>query len=161
MNRTGHEAPLKGKPLGFEPVHFLAGLLVTAVGVYVLVNGFGYGIGTARRMGAGYFPSVLGALLVLIGIGIVVFDARRADPVAIGDSPVRSILAILAAIATFAVLIRPLGLALAAFAAAFISSFASEKVTALGAAVTAILVALGAVLIFSYGIGLQMKVFPL
>ena len=61
----------------------LAGALLVATGAAAVFAGFGYGMGTLRAMGSGFYPVVLGVLLVLIGavllaalmtaLGVVVF----------------------------------------------------------------------------------------
>jgi Tripartite tricarboxylate transporter TctB family len=46
---------------------FLAGLLFAVIGCVAIVVARNYPFGTTMRMGAGYFPTVLGALLILLG----------------------------------------------------------------------------------------------
>jgi hypothetical protein len=47
---------------------FWTGFLYVAFGVSAVVIARDYGMGTALKMGAAYFPTVLGILLTLIGI---------------------------------------------------------------------------------------------
>jgi hypothetical protein len=47
---------------------FWAGLLYIAFGAAAVLIGRDYTFGTASRMGAGFFPTVLGGLLIVIGI---------------------------------------------------------------------------------------------
>ncbi|MBV5331034.1 tripartite tricarboxylate transporter TctB family protein, partial [bacterium] len=54
-------------PLIGNPKDFFAGLLFMAFGLAALVLSGDYTIGTAARMGAGYFPRVLGILLLGMG----------------------------------------------------------------------------------------------
>ena len=51
---------------------FLAGLLFLAIGAAAVVAARDYPMGTAMRMGSGYFPTVLGAILGLFGIYLIV-----------------------------------------------------------------------------------------
>jgi hypothetical protein len=46
---------------------FLAGSLFIAIGVVAVAVARNYPFGTAMRMGSGYFPSVLGGILILLG----------------------------------------------------------------------------------------------
>ena len=47
-----------------HPKDFYSGVLFIAFGVAALVIGSNYALGTAARMGPGYFPRILGILLV-------------------------------------------------------------------------------------------------
>ena len=50
-----------------HPKDFLAGLIFVAFGIAAIVLGSGYPLGTAARMGPGYFPRILGILLIVLG----------------------------------------------------------------------------------------------
>ena len=47
---------------------FWSGVMLIAIGAAAVVIGRDYPFGTALRMGAGFFPLVLGAVLVLFGV---------------------------------------------------------------------------------------------
>ena len=51
-----------------NPRDFWTGVIYVAVGTAAVVIARDYGLGTAFRMGPGYFPTILGGLLVLIGL---------------------------------------------------------------------------------------------
>jgi Tripartite tricarboxylate transporter TctB family. len=53
-----------------------AGLLFIVLGASFAIGAWGYRMGTAARMGPGYFPFWLGIILAVIGI-IVAFNALR------------------------------------------------------------------------------------
>lgn len=59
---------------------FVTGLLFAAIGAWFAFAGADYGIGTARRMGPGYFPVMIGGALFLVGLGLILKTAfaRRA-----------------------------------------------------------------------------------
>lgn len=50
---------------------FFAGLLYASVGGAFAIGATNYSLGTAARMGPGYFPLMLGVLLCLIGLYII------------------------------------------------------------------------------------------
>jgi hypothetical protein len=56
---------------------FLSGLMFMGFGVVAVVTARNYPMGTTMRMGPGYFPTCLGALLVLMGLAIAVRALRR------------------------------------------------------------------------------------
>ncbi len=47
---------------------FRAGLLFVAAGLFFAGLGARYSFGTAAQMGAGYFPTLLGIVMALIGL---------------------------------------------------------------------------------------------
>ncbi len=57
---------------------FAAGLFFLLLGLAVAGTASRYPIGTAMRMGPGYFPMLLGAILALLGLGIAI-KALRAN----------------------------------------------------------------------------------
>ena len=59
---------------------FISGLLFMGVGVSFAWGASGYTIGNGARMGAGYFPLVLGVLLAVLG-GVITFKALVVETV--------------------------------------------------------------------------------
>ncbi|MBN8937814.1 MAG: tripartite tricarboxylate transporter TctB family protein, partial [Rhizobiales bacterium] len=51
---------------------FAAGLLFIGIAIGVLWMGWSYPTGTAVRMSAGYFPRLLGGILLLLGLIVFV-----------------------------------------------------------------------------------------
>ena len=50
-----------------HPKDFYAGLMYASIGAGVVLIARDYNIGTSVRMGPGYFPIILGTLLILVG----------------------------------------------------------------------------------------------
>ncbi len=50
-----------------SPKDLVAGLLFIAVGIAAIAIAANYTLGTAARMGPGYFPRILGILLIVLG----------------------------------------------------------------------------------------------
>jgi hypothetical protein len=71
---------------------FVGGILVLLIGIGAMVQGQTYNIGTLNRMGPGYFPVALGAILAGIG-GVILIAAylstrlatRTEDPYSVPD----------------------------------------------------------------------------
>jgi hypothetical protein len=55
----------------------IGGALLIALGLYVAISAFGFGLGTASRMGAGYYPLLLGVTAVLVGLAIAITGLRE------------------------------------------------------------------------------------
>src|SRR6185295_10807035 len=87
---------------------FWAGLMLIAVGTLAVVLARDYPLGTVVRMGPGYFPVVLGALLVLFGIYVLAKGLRGADKIEAGWSP-RALIVLPLALALFGFLMDRAG----------------------------------------------------
>ena len=59
-----------------HPKDFVAGLMFVAVGAAAIVIAANYPLGTAARMGPGYFPRILGILLILLGSALALRALR-------------------------------------------------------------------------------------
>ena len=105
----------------------LAGLIFVAFGLGFAVLSMSYEIGSTLKMGPGYFPFVLGALLVLLGGAIVVKGFRAGVAEEIGVIPWRALALILGAVILFGVSVRGLGLVPTVFVVAVMSVFASRR----------------------------------
>lgn len=142
-------------------VDLIAGAAVFALGLLVLFVSSDYEFGSTRRMGPGYFPIGLGAILIVSGLAIALVDGRKGE----GDTPLprlpwRVIAAIAAAMSVFAFLIETVGLAASIFAAVFISSLAEADVKIVRALLVATGMAALSVLIFNLGLDFQVEAFP-
>lgn len=116
----------------------LAGLVFVAFGLAFAVVATSYEIGSPLRMGPGYFPFVLGCLLVLLGGLIAAKGLLAGEGEAIGAIPWRAVGLIIAAVLFFGLTVRGLGLVPSVFVTALMSGFASRRTTLLmGLLVTA------------------------
>lgn len=136
----------------FRRQDVLGGVLLVAFGVAGLVLGASLEMGTARRMGPGFFPTVLSWLVIGLG-GLVAVRgfARAGEPVTgIGWRP---LVLITIAVVSFQLLIDRAGLALATVAVVALGSFAGRDVRPGEVAVLCVAMAISAVLLFIYALG--------
>ena len=87
---------------------FWAGVMLIATGVGAMIVARNYSFGSALRMGPGYFPSVLGGLLVLFGLWLVVAGLRRNEKIE-GNWSLRALIVLPLALALFGVLMEHAG----------------------------------------------------
>lgn len=135
-----------------------AGVMFAGIGLAALFLAFGYQIGRPERMGPGFFPAVVGGLLVLTGLALAVRGLlREGTPVEL-MSP-RVFVAILSVVA-FALLIRPAGLIVAVVACVLISSGAGRGVRIVETLVLTVVLTAGVWLVFRVGLGIPIPVWP-
>ena len=132
---------------------FWAGLSLVVVGAVAYVMALGYPMGTALRMGAGYFPQVLSALLVLFGIVLILRALRSTDSVT-GPVSWRALIIMPIALALFGFLVDRAGFVPALFALVFCSAAAGKEFKVLEVLALAIGLTALSVAVFIYGLGL-------
>lgn len=146
------------KSLKFDTVNLLCGLLFIGLGLFFGLQALALDLGTTFRMGPGYFPFVLAGTLCLFG-AIILIQSTRVESEAIGPIAWRGILLILSAPIFFGLTVRGLGFVPAVFLTALIASFASSRMKPLTALILSVSLAIFAVLVFSYGLGLPFRRF--
>jgi len=133
-----------------------AGLSVSTVGLAFLIGALGLDIGTAHRMGPGYYPLTVAGAAIVVGLVNALIVRPRTDD---GDPETiawRPLFAVLAGIAVFAATVERLGLVPAVVAAVLLSAAGDRSARWLGALLLAFVAALGAWLIFRVGLGLEL-----
>jgi hypothetical protein len=109
-----------------SPKDFWAGLLYAGFGGAAIVIARDYGMGSSSRMGPAYFPTVLGSLLLLIGIASLIRSFfAKGEP--IGDIAWKGMFLVTLATVLFGVLLRPAGLVAALSVLILVSAAASVK----------------------------------
>src|SRR5262245_13426102 len=110
-----------------SPKEFWAGLIFVVLGAAFVALALQYRLGDLHRIGPGMFPTLVGTLLV--GLGLVV--ATRAlvlDGPAIERVQVRPLIVSLAAIVLFALALQWLGLVAAIAVLVLVGAYASREV---------------------------------
>ncbi|MDI6029183.1 tripartite tricarboxylate transporter TctB family protein [Corticibacterium sp. UT-5YL-CI-8] len=137
---------------------FLLGAFYIAVGAiyggYTLED---LPIGSALNMGPGYFPLVLSALLIIIGVIVALrTTVMLSDEAAFSNFPWRGFIMISLASIAFALLARGAGIILASIVTVMIASWASREATWKSSMVTSIILAAFCAAVFVYGMGLPL-----
>lgn len=109
-----------------SPKDFGAGALYVAFGLAAVWIGRDYTFGTGARMGPGYFPSVLGGLLVLFGLAAIVRSfVQSGGPM--GTIAWKPLFLVVFATVLFGFLLPRVGLPVSLILLALVSAAASEK----------------------------------
>jgi putative tricarboxylic transport membrane protein len=130
-----------------------AGLLLIAIGAAAVLVARDYQFGNALRMGPGYVPVVLGAMLMLFGIGVLATGLPRGETLEASWS-LRALIILPLSLVLFGFLIDRAGFVPALMVLIFGSAAASREfrpveVLLFSAALTALAVA-----VFVWGLGL-------
>ena len=137
----------------------LAGLLFLAIGTGAIVVARDYPFGTAMRMGSGYFPTVLGAILVLFGVFLMARGARSGEQTQItwGWKPLACIVL---SMVLFAFLMPRVGLVPALMALFFVSAFGGREFRVKEVLALTVVMTAFAVIVFVYVLKLPFQLFP-
>jgi hypothetical protein len=137
----------------------LTGLMFVFVGIGAVWLSQDYSMGTARRMGPAYFPSVVGGALAVLGMVVAVRSLwGRSEPVRLPT--LRPMLTITGAVVVFALLMRSLGLVLTLFLLIVISCLAGPRYRVPEVAILFLFLAVISTALFIYGLGLQFPLWP-
>lgn len=140
---------------------FWSGAFFATMGITFVIFSQEYELGTPARMGPGFFPAALGALLVLLGLVILWQSASSASEEAlVRRIGWRELLLILAAITVFAVALPQLGMVISVALLIGISAFASYEVLWKETIVTIVVLLTLSWLVFVKGLNLQFPVWP-
>ena len=142
-----------------NPKDFFAGLLFIAVGVGAIVIGSNYALGSAARMGPGYFPRILGILLITLG-ALLALRALRLEGPPVPAFKWRPTLIVLGSVVLFGLVVQQLGLLVSTVGLIVGASAASHEFRWKEALVSGIFFALLAIAVFVLGLKLQLPIWP-
>ena len=140
---------------------FWAGLLFTAFGLFFSGFGTRYTFGTAARMGPGYFPTVLGIILIIFGVVIALGAlSPKTEESRVQKFSWATILLVLGSVVLFGLLLTRAGLIISLAAVVIVSSYASHEFGWRATLVnTVVLIAL-CLVVFVYALSLQFPLWP-
>lgn len=142
-----------------NPKDFWSGVVFTLLGVGTLAIGSKYTLGTAARMGPGYFPRILGILLIVLGV-VIALQALRTRGGPFPRFRLRPLLLVLGSVVLFGAIVRPLGVALSTVILIVVASAASREFRPREALISGVLLAALAVGVFVLGLGLTLPIWP-
>ena len=106
---------------------FGTGLFFVVFGATTAALSTQYPLGSAARMGPGYFPTALGILLTGIGAGLVLRSLASTVGGHVGRVDLWLTVRLLLALVLFGLLLHPLGLLAAAFATVLVAARAGPE----------------------------------
>jgi hypothetical protein len=141
------------------PKDFWAGILFVAIGAAVILVALNYPLGTAGRMGPGYFPRMLGGILIFLG-ALTVLRGVTTQGSAFGGFPWRLFVFILGSVMVFALVLPRLGLAVSSFLLVALSGLAAPEGKLWHVFAYAATLALTVSIVFVYGLSLEIPLWP-
>jgi hypothetical protein len=136
---------------------FWGGVMLIVVGAGAVYIASGYRLGSALKMGPGFFPTVLGVILILFGLAVMVVGLVSKEKIKEDLSP-RALILLPLALLLFGLLMNVAGFVPALFVLVFCSAAAGKEFKLLEVVLLSIgLTALSAAL-FIWGLELP---FPL
>lgn len=141
------------------PRDFWAGLLFIAIGAAAILIALHYPMGSAARMGPGYFPRALGSLLMALGTASVL-RSFRLQGARIERWRLRPVIVALGSVVIFGLIVQYAGLALSTLFLVLASSGASHEFRPREAAIAGLLMAVLCVGVFVYGLNIQLPIWP-
>jgi hypothetical protein len=140
---------------------FYAGGLMVLLGLGIALKGTTYRAGTLMHMGPGFLPTVLGIILVLLGIAIAAVAISDHDPdqgILPKDPQWMAWACVLAGPVLFIFVGYWFGMAPATFACVFVSALGDKTATWLGTFVLSTVVTVFGVGLFSYFLQVPMPI---
>src|SRR3954470_2128885 len=130
-----------------------SGLMLIAIGAAAILIARNYPFGTALRMGPGFFPIVLGGVLIVFGLTILAIGLRQGESMA-GSWSLRALIILPLSLVLFGLLMEYAGFIPALLVLTFGSTIATTESRPLEAMLLAIGLTAFCVALFIYGLGL-------
>jgi hypothetical protein len=138
---------------------FWAGLMFVGFGVLAIVVASDYPMGSAMRMGPGYFPVAIGACLIIIG-AIVAASGFKLKGEGIGAFPWRAMIFLSAGFASFAWGMDHLGFVPALAILIVLAAASGREHRWHEVLIEVIVLIAGCWALFIWGLGLPFPLFP-
>jgi putative tricarboxylic transport membrane protein len=142
----------------FDNKNFLSGIFFIGIGGGALFMAQDYPMGSALRMGPGYFPIVLSSVLILFGIYCLVQGLLHPEKLP-GNWSLRALFILPLATVVFGVLMEHAGFIPALIALVFLSAYSSQEFKFMEVLLMAIGLTIGSWALFIWGLGLPYPLF--
>jgi uncharacterized protein YacL len=140
---------------------FWSGIMFMAFGVLFVGLSAQYQLGTAAKMGPGYFPTMLGGLMAVLGLIVSVGAFAKSNPrTELSKVGWKELGMVLGAVALFALTLPKLGLVIALVLLVFVAALASHEFKAKDTVLSIIFLLILSYGVFVYGLELQFPVWP-
>ncbi len=132
---------------------FWGGVMLILIGVAAVYLAKDYRLGSMLRMGPGFFPAVLGVILILFGLNVMVKGLIRGEKIQGNWSP-RALIVLTLSLVLFGVLVEHAGLIPALVVLIFGSAFAGKKFRLVEVCLLTVVLTGLSMVLFIWGLGL-------
>jgi len=136
---------------------FWTGLIYIFFGSSAIIIARDYAMGTAIKMGPAYFPTILGGLLILIGV-ISVIRSFIVAGIPIGAFVLNGLVLVTVSVVAFGFVVRGLGLAIALPLLIIVSAYGSTRFRWRPTLVMAAGLTVFCVFVFLKGLGIPLPI---
>jgi hypothetical protein len=136
---------------------FWIGLIYIFFGSSAILIARDYSMGSATKMGPAYFPTILGCLLLAIGVISVIRSFLVPGP-PVGPFALKGLVLVTASVVAFGLVVRGLGLAIALPLLIIVSAYGSTRFRWRPTLLMAAGLTLFCVLVFLKGLGIPLPV---
>jgi Tripartite tricarboxylate transporter TctB family len=148
----------KGRTTMEKPRDVFGGLIVVAIGSFFLILGRDLEMGTSLRMGPGYFPIILSAMMICLGavMTYLAWKAKREEG-AFSHIPWLGLLLVVGSVVFFGFTVRSLGLFAVVAILVFLTARASQYATWRGSVLLALGISTLCTVLFIHVLGLPLQ----
>lgn len=140
---------------------FWSGVMFIILGLGFSWKATSYQMGTAARMGPGYFPFWLGLVLAVLGLIVLLGSlSKKAEETTVAPFDWRIAILVIGSVAVYAVALPLLGIYISVFLLVVISSLASHEFNLKVAVANGIFLVVFSYLAFIRGLGLIFPLWP-
>ena len=136
-----------------------AGAVFLGIGLAGLWIGRDLAFGTASEMGEGYFPLAMCGLLAVLGAAVTITGVLRGRP-PLPRLTWRPLVAVTAAILAFTATLESSGVVVAVVVTVIVANFAGQPLRLLPLFALAIVLAIGVLAVFVWGLGMPIQTLP-
>ena len=141
-----------------SPEDFWSGLMFMGFGILAVVISFDYPMGSAMRMGPGYFPTAVGSILIVLG-AIIAAVSFRCEGDGIEPFAWRPMILLSVAFAFFGWAIDHIGFIPALFVLIIVCAASGKEFKAREVMIMSALLIVGSCALFIWGLGLPFPLF--
>jgi Tripartite tricarboxylate transporter TctB family len=141
------------------PKDFWSGVMFCGFGAVAILAARGYSLGSAGRMGPGYFPLLLAILLAALG-GILIARSVVSRGELLARFHVLPLVVIAAAVCLFGVLIEPMGLVVSLAVLTLMAALSRGRFRLVETLTLAAVLIVFSVGVFVYALGLPLNIWP-
>lgn len=142
-----------------DPQDFWSGVLFIVIGLGFAFIARTYSLGTANRMGPGFFPFYLGLIMAGLGVAILVISFRK-EGQPVGRFYWKPIFFVLGSIVLFGVFLKAVGMLVAGFFLVLGSSLGGDEFKLKGVLILAACLVAFCALVFVIGLKLPIPMCP-